>query len=401
MPVLFQINATANRGAIGKIAEIIGREAISRGWDSYIAYGRDAGDSASHLMRIGSRFNPYLHYASQRVFDNEGLCSRWATTRLIDRIKAIRPDIIQLHDLHDHYLNYRLLFEFLNNSDIPVVWTMHDFWAVTGHCMHFVSRNCERFKTGCHECPIRGEYPKAFFDRSAQNYRLKKLLFGSCRNLHVVAVSRWVADQLRESFLGDKPIHVIANGVDTEAFRPCDSAEFESMFTGKFVILAAASQWTESKGMEHYLRMSEMLADDEIIVLAGMNPRAGKRLPENIIPMPHTTDTGRLAALYTRADVLTVMSSAETFGMTIVEAYACGTPVVVFDNSAPPSLVTDTPSSGYVVENQNVESAYDAVRKIRLAGIGSYGRYCRELALRKYDKTLCAARYLSLYEDLI
>lgn len=401
MPVLFQINATANRGAIGKITEIIGEEAISRGWESYIAYGRDACDSASRLIRIGSRLNPYLHYASQRVLDNEGLCSGRATARLIERIKAIRPDIIQLHDLHDHYLNYRLLFEFLNSTDIPVVWTMHDFWAVTGHCMYFVSRNCDRFKTGCHDCPMRGEYPKTFFNRSAQNYRLKKQLFGANGNLHVVAVSRWVADQLRESFLGDRPIHVIANGVDTEAFRPCDDPQISSMFPGKFVILAAASQWNERKGTKHYLRMSEMLADDEIIVLVGLNPRFAKGLPHNIIAVPHTTDTGKLAALYSRADVVTVMSAAETFGMTIVEAYACGTPVVVFDNSAPPSLVTADPPSGSVAENQNVESVCAAVKKIKQAGSGSFGRHCRELALRKYDKTICSGRYLSLYESLL
>ena len=131
------------------------------------------------------------------------------------------------------------------------------------------------------------------------------------------------------------------------------------------------------------------------------NPRFAKGLPHNIIAVQHTTDTGKLAALYSRADVVTVMSAAETFGMTIVEAYACGTPVVVFDNSAPPSLVTTDPPSGSVAENQNVESVCDAVKKIRQAGSGSFGRHCRELALRKYDKTICAGRYLSLYESLL
>lgn len=109
MPILLQINVTANWGSTGKIAEQIGFCAMRHGWESFIAYGRWCNPSKSHLIKIGNKLDMYMHYAEQRIRDNEGLCSRGATKQLIKLISEIRPDVVQLHNIHDHYLNYRLL----------------------------------------------------------------------------------------------------------------------------------------------------------------------------------------------------------------------------------------------------------------------------------------------------
>ena len=186
MPNLLQINITANWGSTGKIAEAIGQIALVRGWESYIAFGRWNNPSKSHLIKVGGCCDKYLHYAEQRVRDNEGLCSRRATRKLINQIEEIKPDIIQLHNIHDHYLNYQILFEYLNKTNIEVVWTFHDCWAFTGHCFHFVTKNCERWKTGCYECPMKTIFPKTILDRSKEHYELKKSLFGGCKNLTIV-----------------------------------------------------------------------------------------------------------------------------------------------------------------------------------------------------------------------
>ena len=121
MPKLLQINITANWGSTGKIAESIGLAAIKRGWESYIAYGRIANPSASKLIKVGGKWNTYLHYAGNRLLDLEGRCSTLATKRFIKEIDRIKPDVVQLHNIHDHFLNYRLLFEYLNPTDIPVI----------------------------------------------------------------------------------------------------------------------------------------------------------------------------------------------------------------------------------------------------------------------------------------
>lgn len=398
MPVLLQINVTANWGSTGKIAELIGEKSIKQGWESYIAYGRYSNLSASKLIKIGNKFDTYYHYARQRIFDSEGLCSAQATKRLIKRIKQINPDIIHLHNIHDHYLNYRLLFEYLNSTDIKVVWTCHDFWVVTGHCMHFVSAGCDRYKIGCHDCPMRKVYPKSILDKSVRNYNLKKRLFTANKNLILVGVSNWVADTLYGSFLGVKSIHAIPNGVDLSVFKPTIECDNRFRFDDKFVIMSVASQWKFDKGLDDYKAMSKLLADNEIIVLVGVDDNIISGLPENITGIKRTTDTGELAALYTRADVLTVLSSAETFGLTVIEANACGTPAVVYDNTAPPALITH--QTGFVVENGNHMAAYNAIQKIKQAGKSHYYDACIAHA-QKFDKNDCANSYINLYNSLI
>lgn len=117
----------------------IAKAALNQGWESYISYGRYSNPSQSKLIKIGSQLDVYTHYAEQRVWDNEGLSSRSATKKLIAQIKEINPDVVQLHNIHDRYLNYRILFEYLNSTNIQVVWTFHDCWAFTDYCFHFVT----------------------------------------------------------------------------------------------------------------------------------------------------------------------------------------------------------------------------------------------------------------------
>ncbi|MEE0926511.1 MAG: glycosyltransferase, partial [Bacteroidales bacterium] len=153
MPKLLQINVTANWGSTGKIAEQIGLKAMEHGWESYIAYGRDSNPSKSKLIKVGCMLNVYEHYLENRLFDNEGLASRIPTKKLIKQIEKLKPDIIHLHNIHDHWLNYKILFEYLNSINTPIVWTQHDCWAFTGGCMHFVHTNCEKWKNECEKCP--------------------------------------------------------------------------------------------------------------------------------------------------------------------------------------------------------------------------------------------------------
>ena len=215
---LLQISSSVNWGSIGKIAEQIGIKAMEFGWESYIAYGRKEyyNPSKSKLIKVGNRLNVYEHYLENRLFDNEGLASRIPTRKFIKQIEEIKPDIIHLHNIHDHWLNYKILFEYLNTTNIPIVWTQHDCWAFTGGCMHFVHSNCDKWKTQCRVCPQN----KRFIDGSAHNYILKKILFGNNKNLTIVPVSMWMESFTKESFMKEKQIQVIHNGIDINTFKP-------------------------------------------------------------------------------------------------------------------------------------------------------------------------------------
>lgn len=395
MPKLLQINVTANWGSTGKIAEQIGTCAMSHDWESYMAYGRMMNPSQSILIKVGSRLDVYKHYVENLVLDNEGLASRIATRRFLRKIEEIKPDIIHLHNIHDHWLNYEILFKYLNTTDIPILWTFHDFWAVTGHCAHFIRAKCDKWQIECKSCPL----SKSLIDRSRRNFLLKKKLLLANNNLHIVAVSEWVRGLVKKSFLSGNDIKVIPNGINLNVFRPQPKSETEAMYEGKFIIMAVASQWKFGKGLNDYIAMSSLLKKDELIVLVGIDENTKKLFPDNIIGISRTNNQSELALWYSRADVVTSFSSAETFGLTIVEAFACGTPVVAYNNTAQATLVNE--DTGYLVPTGDYSAAYLAIQSIRQKEKSHYSDACLRLVAECYDERQCTEKYINLYNDIL
>ena len=206
---------------VRKIAEQIGNKAQSHGWDCYVGYGNFNLGSKMKAFHISSKWYKRLHAVESRLLDNHGLSSRLATKRFIKHIEKIQPDIIHIHNVHGYYINYKILFDFLKSYGKPVVWTLHDCWSFTGHCSHFVTADCDRWKTGCHDCPLRKEYPaSAFLDRSRKNYEQKKEAFNGLKSLTIVPVSQWLGNFVGESFLSSNEIKVIHNGIDLNVFKP-------------------------------------------------------------------------------------------------------------------------------------------------------------------------------------
>ena len=202
MSTLLQINTVVNTGSTGRIVEQLGQHVLSNGWSSCIAYGRKSNNSISRTIRIGNEFDIALHGIKSRLLDKHGLGSVKATKKFIDRISVIKPDIIHLHNLHGYYLNYRILIDYLARTNMPVVWTIHDNWPITGHCTYFSDINCTKWKVECHHCPKKHNYPSSvILDLSQANFKLKKSLFTSLTKLVIVPVSKWLEGNLRESFL--------------------------------------------------------------------------------------------------------------------------------------------------------------------------------------------------------
>lgn len=393
---LFQINVTANWGSTGKIAEQIGISAINQGWESYIAYGRWSNPSQSKLIKVGSKLDMYMHYGEQRIRDNEGLCSRGATKRLIQQIVEINPDIVQLHNIHDHYLNYRILFEYLNQSDIKVVWTFHDCWAFTGHCFHFVTKKCDRWKVECFDCPLKNEYPKTFFDRSKEHYNLKRDLFCNCKNLTIVPCSDWMGSFVEQSFLKNKKIQVIHNGVDLKVFKPLSSKKRSNR--NKLNILAVSNVWNVGKGEIDIYKLRSILNEDEYeITMVGLSADQVKKLPVGIVGIQRTQSVNELVQLYSDADVLINPTYADTFPTVNLEALACGTPVITYKTGGSPEAVDE--KTGVVVEQGNIEALAEAIKQMKETPLSSID--CRRRAEEYFDKDKCFEKYIELYKYLI
>lgn len=396
MPTILQINITANWGSTGKIAEQIGLSAIKHGWKSYIAYGLCSNPSQSNLIKIGEKQNRYLHFAEQRIFDNEGLCSRLETKSLIKQIERIKPDIIHLHNIHDHYLNYRILFEYLNQTNIKVVWTFHDCWAFTGHCMHFVTKTCTRWKTGCYDCPMKGEYPKSFMDCSERNWKLKKNLFAGNKNLTIVGCSNWIAGFVRESFLKDKRIEVLHNGCDIDVFSPQPRTGSD-----KFRIIAVSNVWYCNKGEDDIYKLRQMLPKQEYdIIMVGLSVEQVRNLPNGIIGIQRTQNVQELAQLYSDANVLINPTYEDNFPTVNIEALACGTPVITYRTGGSPEAVDKL--TGAVIEQGDLNTLCEKIKEFNLLDFKQvHTEDCRMRAVEKFDKNKCFEKYISLYKQIL
>lgn len=394
-----QITTSVNWGAVGRIAEQIGEHVLANGGTSYIFYGRYSNASKSQSFNCSNKLSLLVNLFFSRVFDYEGLSAWLSTLRLIAKLKKIKPDIIQLHTLHGYYLNYNLLFKYLNKNDIPIVWTFHDCWAFTGHCTHFVSANCYKWETMCYKCPLLGEYPKALlFDGSRRNYRIKKNLFMKNNNLHIVAVSNWMAQLVNSSFFKGKDIRVIHNGIDLKVFKP-----YKRKTKGEFVILGVASVWTKKKGLNDYFKLRELLSSkDFVITLVGLNREQLLSLPEGINGLGRTESVEQLALLYSSADVFVNLTYEDTFPTVNIESLACGTPVITYKTGGSPEAIDK--KTGFVVEQGNIDNIANIIKSIH-SNLGENNdkrrRMCRERAEMLYEKDARFNDYIQLYNSLL
>lgn len=398
MPKLLQLNVTANWGSTGKIAEGIGLAAMDRGWESAIAFGRMQNPSASQLIKVGTQRDVYLHYAVNRLFDGEGRGSARPTGKLLKRIEQYSPDVVHLHNIHDHWLNYPLLLSYLKEKDIKVVWTFHDCWAFTGGCTHFVEAGCEQWKTECRNCLI----PRSVIDRTNRNFLQKQALIKALGdNLTIVSVSHWLDSLVGMSGLGNLFHTVIYNGIDTDKFAPHGVDEVDAKYSlkGKKVLLGVSSVWTESKGLEDYKMLRQNLPSEYIIVLVGLSASQIQSLPEGIKGIPRTDSIDELAALYSRADAVLCLSKAETFGLTLVEGLACGTPSIGYADTAIKELLF--PGVGIPVEPGNIGELGKAVLSIGEKTRRFSPELCRQHVLNHYNQKRQYNEYINLYGALI
>jgi len=399
---LLQINSVVNCGSTGRITEEIGQTAIAANWKSYIAYGRNDQTSKSELIKIGSDWDIKMHGIQTRLFDRHGLASKKATKRLVQKIENIKPDIIHLHNIHGYYLNIEILFCFLKQANIPVVWTLHDCWPITGHCSHFSFIGCEKWKTQCYNCPQKKSYPASYLlDRSKKNYHLKKELFTSLPNLTLVPVSNWLSDLLKESFLKDFPVKVIHNGINTDVFKPSHDSFFRKKYQlgNKTILLGVANVWSQRKGLNDFIELSKRLNSDYQIILVGLTKKQIKILPHNIMGIVRTESIKDLVHFYSNADIVLNISYEETFGMTTIEGFACGTPGIVYNSTASPELIDN--STGIVVEKGDINGLIEAIHQIKNKGKKAYTEACINRANDLFNKKDCFMEYINLYNSLI
>ena len=330
------INEVCGTGSTGKICIDIAKEYEKKGYEAKIAYGRKKfvpDEYKKYAVRIGNSTDVYMHAVKTLLFDQHGFGSTRATKTFLKWADEFNPDVVWLHNLHGYYINIELLFKWIKKRKVEVKWTLHDCWAFTGHCTHFLIANCDKWKTQCKQCPQKERYPASrFLDNSAGNYKRKREAFGGVKNLTLITPSQWLADLTRYSFLREYRVEIKYNKINPDVFKPTAS-DFRSEYDvgEKNIILCVASRWSKRKGIDDVLQLSKKIDENTVIVMVGVSKKQRRELPNNIIGISRTENACQLAAIYTAADLLFNPTREDTYPTVNLEAEACGTKVITYD----------------------------------------------------------------------
>jgi len=390
---ILQINTTVNSGSTGRIAEDIGKTLISAGHESHIAFGRGRQKSKSNLIKIGGKLDFYLHVIRSLFTDRHGFGSKRATRKFLKQVDVIKPDAIGLHNIHGYYLNIEILFEYIKNKNIPILWTFHDCWPFTGHCS---------YNTDCDNCKnCQRKYPTSIFlNQSSRNYNDKKMIFNQVKKLQIVTPSIWLKDLANQSFL-KYPIQCINNGIDLNQFQPSENykkLKEKLHFKNKKIILGVASTWDKRKGLSDFIQLASLLDINYKIILIGLTSKQIQNLPENIMGLQRTESISELANYYSMAAVYINPTHKDNFPTTNIEALACGTPVITYDTGGSPEAIDA--NTGVVIEKGDIKGVCNAIQKLSLQSQEHYKKVCRTRAEQFFNKEDRYQEYLELYKNL-
>lgn len=317
------------------------------------------------------------------------------------------PDILHCHNLHGGYFDLRAL-PFLSRQ-VPTVLTLHDAWLLAGHCAH--SFDCERWKTGCGDCPDLSIYPAVGRDATAYNWQRKAEIYRKSR-LHVVTPCRWLRDKVEESMLkpGLVASKVIPNGVDLKVFHSADRVEARKDLgipvDAKIVLFAANG--IRKNIWKDYGTLQSALAEiaktgAKVLCIALGDAAPPERIDDvEIRFVPYQRDPKTVARFYQAADLYLHPARADTFPTTVLEALACGTPVVATAVGGIPEQVVEG-ETGFLVPVGDARAMAGRILNL-LADEGlrlRMGREAAEDAAQRFGLERMVEDYLAFYQDVL
>ena len=396
---VLQINAVCGQGSTGRICVGIADLLKANGHEAYIAYGLGNSSYPECFNISTGKYDYFSHNILSRLTDSEGLHSSKATQKLINFIEDIQPDVVHIHTLHGHYINYKKLFEFLQNRGIPIVITLHDCWLFTGHCAHFDQLGCDKWKIECKDCQFLNAYAQSWFvDNSRRNFHLKRILLTSIgKNLTLVPVSYWLEGLLRQSFLKNMNIQTIHNGIDLDVFRPTYNEKLLQKYNlmGKKIIIGVALPWSSYKGFPDFIKLRSLLSNDYAIIMVGLSEKQMNEIPQGIIGITRTNSTKELAELYTIADVLVNTTYCDNYPTVNLEAIACGTPVITYNTGGSSEAVDK--NTGCIVEQGDLDELAECI-KVICNNSDYYRPFCLARSQFLFNKDRCFEEYLDVYK---
>lgn len=266
------IDVNCKYSSTGKIVYDLYENIRDDGRSAAICYGRGQKIKEPNIFKFGLDWETNIHAGLSRLTGYNACFSYFSTQRLIEFIEEYQPDIIHIHELHAYFVNTIPLIKYIKKKGIPIVWTFHCEYMYTGKCGH--AYGCDKFQSECHHCPALRDYPKSlFFDHTRKMFQDKKSLLSGL-DMTVITPSMWLADRVKLSFLKNKTIRVINNGIDTTVFHKMDSSNLRKQLDvpkgNKIVLAVAPNIMSEAKGGGWVVKLAEKMQGENVsFVLVG------------------------------------------------------------------------------------------------------------------------------------
>lgn len=319
-------------------------------------------------------------------------------------INILNADVINLHWISMGFLSIKKLKKIGANNK-PIVWTLHDSFAMTGGC--HIKFQCTHFTNQCGRCPLLNSTNSK--DITNTNWKNKSKAYENL-NLTIVTPSIWLANNARESsLLRNKKIITINNPIDTTQFYPIDKKVAKQAVgldvNKKYISFGAVlGSGPTHKGYKYLLEALKYLKEWNVeieILVFGSQKGDETDLSFPIHYLGHINDTIALNIIYNASDAYVTPSLADNFPNTVLESMACGTPVAAFNTDGIPEQV-DHLETGYIAEQMNSEDLAKGIRYcIDIENNIRLGAKSREKVLNNYTPDIISKKYIALYHELL
>ena len=313
-----------------------------------------------------------------------------------------RPTVLHCHNLHGGYFDLRAL-PWLSRQ-LPVILNLRDAWLLSGHCAH--SLGCDRWRYGCGKCPDLTIVPAIPRDATAHNWKVKKEIYDRSL-LYVTAPSQWMIDQQRRSMLQGVQSVVIPNAIDTSIFAPGSRAEARRNLNiqsdEQVILITAHNYFKDLQTMEAAVARIQPSQAGRVVCYC-LGPRAPeRRLGAAVIRyVGFEPDPVRLAMYYSASDVYFHASFGESFCKTVVEAMACGTPVVAGAVGGIPELITHGVTGFLATPKEPAEMAQYIERLLRDEALRrEIGANASAYARSRFKLSMQGDRFLEWYAEIM
>lgn len=316
------------------------------------------------------------------------------------------PDVIHLHNIHGDFFDLRALTGL--SEQVPVVWTLHDMWSITGHCGYSI--DCQRWLSGCGECPDLQRSPPILRDGTSQNWTRKKRVYRQSQ-FHVATPSSWLAELVSRSILSPRSCRVIPYGVDLDVYHPTDRLAIRQELgfeVDSFICLFAVATGNQTNPYKDYKTVAEAVAsslvelDDVNVQLVCLGDISESNRDPRYRYTGYISDPDQIAKYYQAADVLLHAASVDNFPCVVLESLACGTPVIATSVGGVPEQISEG-VNGFLIPARDSRAMADRI--IYLARHAEVSAQMRAEAANHariaFSLTRHAGDYLHWFESLI